>query len=216
MNDALQIQRIISAGFEENTFIARLEPRSDCVVVDPGLEPEKVIECLDRERLTPAAILNTHGHADHIGGNAALKERWPQCPLVIGHADAPKLTDAALNLSAAFGLGITSPPADVTVREGDTFSAAGFDWEVLAIPGHSIGHVVYLWRGHDPYIVFVGDVIFSGSVGRADFADGDYKQLVAGIQAKLYTLPDSTVLLPGHGPQTTVGCEKRTNPFVRG
>ena len=76
--------------------------------------------------------------------------------------------------------------------------------------------MVYLWRGHDPYIVFVGDVIFSGSVGRADFADGDYKQLVVGIQAKLYTLPDSTVLLPGHGPQTTVGCEKRTNPFVRG
>jgi hydroxyacylglutathione hydrolase len=216
VNDALQVAQIVSAGFEENTFVARLQPRSDCIIVDPGLEPQKTIDYLDQQRLTPAAILNTHGHADHIGGNAAILERWPQCRLAIGRADAAKLADSRLNLSANFGLDIVSPPPDVLVLDGDTFSAAGFDLEVLAIPGHSIGHVVYLWRGQDPYTVFVGDVIFSGSIGRHDFPDGDYTQLVAGIRAKLYTLPDSTVLLPGHGPATTVGREKRTNPFVRG
>jgi hydroxyacylglutathione hydrolase len=216
VKDVLQVQRIVSPGFEENTFVARLDSRSDCIVVDPGLEPQRTIEYLNKERLTPAAILNTHGHADHIGGNGALKERWPQCPLVIGQADAPKLVDADLNLSAAFGMDIVSPPPDKLVGDGVTLSAAGFDLEVLAIPGHSVGHVVYLWRGQDPHIVFVGDVIFAGSIGRTDFPDGNHEQLVAGILAKLYTLPDSTVLLPGHGPQTTVGREKRTNPFVRG
>jgi glyoxylase-like metal-dependent hydrolase (beta-lactamase superfamily II) len=216
VKDALQVAQIVSAGFEENTFVARLPPHSDCIIVDPGLEPEKTIDYLDQQHWTPAAILNTHGHADHIAGNGAIKDRWPQCRLVIGQADAPKLADPGLNLSAGFGLDIVSPPADVLVLDGDTFSAAGLDLEVLAIPGHSIGHVVYLWRGEDPYTVFVGDVIFSGSIGRYDFPDGDYRQLIAGIQAKLYTLPDSTVLLPGHGPPTTVGREKRTNPFVRG
>jgi glyoxylase-like metal-dependent hydrolase (beta-lactamase superfamily II) len=216
VKDALQIDRIVSAGFEENTFVARLQPRTDCLVVDPGLEPEKTLAYLDEHRLTPAAILNTHGHGDHIGGNGALKERWPQCPLVIGRADAPKLADPNLNLSAAFGFSIVSPPADIQVDQGSRFSAAGFDLEVLAIPGHSLGHVVYLWRGQEPYVVFVGDVIFLGSIGRTDFPDGDYDQLLAGIRAKLYTLPDATRLLPGHGPATTVGREKRTNPFVPG
>lgn len=216
MKDALQIDRIVSAGFEENTFVARLQPRTDCLVVDPGLEPQKTLAYLDEHRLTPAAILNTHGHGDHIGGNGALKERWPQCPLVIGRADAQKLVDPDLNLSAAFGFSVVSPAADMQVDQGSRFSAAGFDLEVLAIPGHSVGHVVYLWRGQEPYVVFVGDVIFFGSIGRTDFPDGDFNQLVAGIREKLYTLPDATRLLPGHGPATTVGREKRTNPFVPG
>jgi glyoxylase-like metal-dependent hydrolase (beta-lactamase superfamily II) len=216
VKDALQIDRIVSAGFEENTFVARLQPRTDCLVVDPGLEPQKTLAYLDEHRLTPAAILNTHGHGDHIGGNGALKERWPQCPLVIGRADAQKLVDPDLNLSAAFGFSVVSPAADMQVDQGSRFSAAGFDLEVLAIPGHSVGHVVYLWRGQEPYVVFVGDVIFFGSIGRTDFPDGDFNQLVAGIREKLYTLPDATRLLPGHGPATTVGREKRTNPFVPG
>jgi glyoxylase-like metal-dependent hydrolase (beta-lactamase superfamily II) len=214
VKDALQLARIVSAGFEENTFVARLQPRTDCLVVDPGLEPEKTAAYLDEHRLTPVAILNTHGHADHIGGNAVLKQRWPQCRLVIGRADAPKLADPRLNLSAGFGFSVVSPPPDLEVDEGDSFSAAGFDLEVRAIPGHSVGHMVYLWRGQEQYVVFVGDVIFSGSIGRTDFPDGDHAQLIAGIRAKLYTLPEGTLLLPGHGPPTTVGREKRTNPFV--
>jgi hydroxyacylglutathione hydrolase len=104
----------------------------------------------------------------------------------------------------------------VTVNDGDVYQAAGFELHVLAIPGHSAGHVVYVWRSHDPQIVFVGDVIFAGSVGRTDFPDGDFDALAAGIRAKLFTLPDDTVLYSGHGPATTVGVEKRENPFVGG
>lgn len=209
-----EIAQIVSVPFEENTFVAQLKDRKDCLVVDPGLEPEQIIRYLEEKGLVPAAILITHGHGDHIGGNAALKQRWPDCRIVIGHAEAPKLTDPDLNLSSAFGLGVVSPPADVLVRDGETFSAAGFELEVREIPGHSAGHVVYVWRGTEPAVVFVGDVIFSGSVGRTDFPDGDFKQLASGIRLKLFTLSEDTTLLSGHGPSTTVGREKRGNPFV--
>jgi glyoxylase-like metal-dependent hydrolase (beta-lactamase superfamily II) len=185
------------------------------LIIDPGLEPEKILAYLDRHGLVPAAILNTHGHADHVGGNAALKERWSDCPLVIGSGDAAKLTDPRLNLSASIGIELVSPAAEVTVKEGDTYSAAGFDLQVREIPGHTMGHVVFLWMEHDPPIAFVGDVVFSGSIGRTDFPDGNYEQLISGIHQKLFRLPDQTVLLSGHGPPTTVGHEKRTNPFAK-
>jgi glyoxylase-like metal-dependent hydrolase (beta-lactamase superfamily II) len=94
------------------------------------------------------------------------------------------------------------------------YSAAGIDLEVAHIPGHSSGHVVFIWRGARPIVVFGGDVLFAGSIGRTDFPDGSFEELAAGIHTKLFTLPDDTIVLPGHGPATTVGDEKRTNPFV--
>ncbi len=205
---------VVSAPFSENTYIAHLEGRQDCLVIDPGLEPDEIVRYLEEHELTPAAILITHGHSDHIAGNAYLKERYPDCPIVVSELDAPKLTDPALNLSAAFGVALYSPPGEVIVREGDTYSAAGFDLEVQAIPGHSIGHVVFIWRGAQPIVVFGGDVLFSGSIGRTDFPDGSFEQLEEGIHHKLFTLPDNTQILPGHGPATTIGAEKRGNPFV--
>jgi hydroxyacylglutathione hydrolase len=209
-----RLATIVSAAFQENCYVAQLAGRKDCLVVDPGLEPEKILAYLDEQGLVPAAILNTHGHADHIGGNAALKARFGDCPLVIGSGDAAKLTDPQRNLSATFGAGLVSPPADVTVREGDTYTAAGFDLQVREIPGHSAGHVVYLWMDHDPPVALVGDVIFAGGIGRYNFPDGNFRQLADGIHQKLFSLPEETVLLSGHGPETTVGRERRTNPFV--
>ncbi len=130
------------------------------------------------------------------------------------HPDEPKLTDAELNLSASFGVAVVSPPADTLLRDGDIYEAAGLQFEVRETPGHSIGHVVFIYRG-EPVHVFGGDVLFAGSVGRIDIPDGDFEALATGIRGKLYTLPDDTIVLPGHGPTTTIGREKRTNPFVR-
>jgi glyoxylase-like metal-dependent hydrolase (beta-lactamase superfamily II) len=208
------LAKVISLPFDENTYIANLPGRDDCIVFDPGFEPDAIFEYLEKHGLTPAAIVCTHGHADHIVGNSALKDRWPECPLVIGRGDAPKLTDPQLNLSAAFGASLVSPPADRTLDEPDQFEAAGLTLDVLAAPGHSAGHVVFLCRQTQPWHVFGGDVLFRGSVGRTDFPDGDFDALRASIHDKLFTLPDDTIVLPGHGPATTIGQEKRTNPFV--
>ncbi|HEX3872386.1 MAG TPA: MBL fold metallo-hydrolase [Pirellulales bacterium] len=214
MPETFRVETIVSPPFQENTYVANLADRSDCIVIDPGFDVETIVQYLEKQRLTPAAILNTHGHVDHIAGNRELKERWPLCPLVIGRGDAPKLTDSRLNMSAGYGLGVTSPEADVLLDEGQTYSAAGFDLETHEIPGHSVGHVVFIWRASQPMVVFGGDVLFAGSVGRCDFADGNFLVLAKGIHRHLFSLPDDTIVYSGHGPSTTIGEEKRTNPFV--
>lgn len=210
----LRLEVVVSELFSENTYLVHLDGRDDCLVIDPGFDAEKIIESLTRQRLTPAAILNTHGHPDHIAGNEALKRCWPNAPLVIGAGDAEKLTDPVKNLSRGFGMDVLSPPADLLVREGDQYSAAGFDLEVFECPGHSIGHIVFLWRGQSPWIVFGGDVLFKQSIGRTDIPDGSFEMLEKAIRTKLYVLPDDTIVFPGHGGDTTIGSEKRNNPFV--
>ena len=209
----LQIHTIVSQPFEENTYVVWQPPRADALVVDPGLQPELILEFLKEQGLRVTAIINTHGHADHIGGNADVKAAFPEAPLLIGHLDAIMLTDADGNLSAPFGMPITSPPADRLLREGDVVEEAGVRFEVLEIPGHSPGHIVLVHRG-TPCLVFGGDVLFRGSVGRSDFPGGSSKRLFEGIRGKLFTLPADTVVYPGHGPATNVGFEKKTNPFV--
>jgi hydroxyacylglutathione hydrolase len=210
----LKLGRIVSAPFDENTYIAHLTDRSDCVIFDPGFEPQAIIDYLEDHGLTPAAIVCTHGHSDHIAGNQAMKNRWPACPLIIGEGDAEKLTDPNLNLSAPFGVKLVSPPADHLLREGETFEAAGLQLEILEAPGHSIGHIVLVCRQTQPWYVFGGDVLFAGSIGRTDFPDGNFDDLQNAIHEKLFILPDDTIVLPGHGPETTIGREKRSNPFV--
>jgi len=209
----MQIHTIVSMPFAENTSLLWHNGRPEAVVVDPGMEPDAILEFLSERQLKVVAILNTHGHADHIAGNEAMKEAFPDAPLVIGVGDRAMLTNPILNLSRSYGFDIISPDADQTVAGGDRLSFAGIDFEVLDIPGHSPGHVVFVIR-NSPIVVIGGDVLFRGSIGRTDFPGGSFEQLAAGIRRNLYPLPDDTVIYPGHGPVTQVGYEKRNNAFV--
>ena len=212
---ALEIHTIVSMPFAENTYIVWVGGRKDALVIDPGLDPGAILAFLDERKLIAGAILNTHGHADHIAGNEAMKDRFPAAPLVIGVNETALLSDPELNLSAAFGLPITSPPADRTVTAGETIALAGLELEIREIPGHSPGHVVFIVRP-ERSTVFGGDVLFREGIGRTDFPGGSFETLETGIRRDLYTLGDDAVVYPGHGPTTTIGHEKRNNPFVSG
>jgi glyoxylase-like metal-dependent hydrolase (beta-lactamase superfamily II) len=214
MLSPLRVVTIVSRPFEENSYVVWREGRRDCIVFDPGFEPDLIFDAVSVNQLTPAAILNTHGHLDHIAGNAAMKERWPTCPLVIGIGETPKLSDPMQNLSGMIGDPLVSPPSDETVIDAQQYRAAGCEFLVREIPGHSSGHVVFISQSDAPMVVFGGDVLMAGGIGRTDFPDGDFGQLSSGIREKLYTLPDDTIVYPGHGEPTTIGCEKRTNPYV--
>jgi hydroxyacylglutathione hydrolase len=212
---SVQIVTIESAPFAENSYVLWQDGSSTAIVIDPGFEPEVILDVLTERELTLTAILCTHGHVDHIAGNATLKQHYPSAPIIIGHGDAPMLTDPMLNLSGVFGFDIVSPPADQTVRDGEQLTLAGLTWLVREIPGHSPGHVVYILQEVTPPWVLGGDVLFRGSIGRTDFPGGDYHALVTGIRRVLWPLPPDTVVYPGHGPTTTIGHEQRTNPFLK-
>jgi glyoxylase-like metal-dependent hydrolase (beta-lactamase superfamily II) len=207
------IKIIESAPFGQNCYVLWQGGRQDAIVVDPGFDSRAVLRLLESSDLRPAVILNTHGHVDHIAGNSALKRAYPAVPLLIGRNDADALGDAELNLSNWFGLPLTSPAADRLVDEGEWLELAGFKFEVREIPGHSPGSVVFLCRAESPSFAFGGDVLYQGGIGRTDLG-GSYEQLMAGIFAKLLDLPDDTIIYPGHGPASTIGHERRTNPFV--
>ena len=211
---AIQIHTIVSQPLAENSYVVWNDGSAEAFVIDPGLDPEAIRAFLAERGLTLAAIVCTHGHVDHIAGNADLKQHFPAAPIIIGTLDALFLTDPVVNMSAAYGFSIVSPPANRLVNDDDTLAVAGIEMDVRFIPGHSPGHVVYVIRDQKPVLVLGGDVLFRGSVGRTNFPGGSFETLKAGIEAKLWPLPPDTVVYPGHGPTTTVGHEKRTNPFV--
>ncbi len=209
-----RVEVIESAPFAENAYLLRRAGSIETIVVDPSFDVRSVLNGIASEGLNVIAILNTHGHSDHIAGNGRMLEAFPSAPLLIGRHDAQLLIDPDANLSAAFGFPVISPEANRLLDHGETLELAGFTFEVREIPGHSPGSVVFICRDFDPFFVIGGDVLFAGSVGRTDLAYGDGPLLLQGIKTKLFDLPDSTEVWPGHGPPTTIGRERQSNPFV--
>ena len=203
---------------DQNAYIINLEGSSECVVIDPGMADEELVSTLKSQQLKPVALLCTHGHYDHIKGVTALREAFPGVPTYIGVKDADKFGSPRLNLSRDFDEPTSFPDAEKTVSHGDVLSLAGLEFEVREAPGHTAGHVIYILREDLPYggvktMLFCGDVLFAGSVGRTDFYDGNTEKLINSIKTQILTLPDDTIVYSGHSKTTTVEREKIYNPY---
>lgn len=191
-----------------NCFILGCEETFESVVIDPGDEADKILLSLAELKLKVKYILNTHCHFDHVGGNRRMKE-VTGAEILIHSLDAPMLTHMG-EAASGFGLRIEeSPPPDRELAEGDVVSFGRIDLKVIHTPGHSPGGVSF-FAGDS---VFVGDTLFAGSIGRTDFPGGNYDTLIASVREKLFVLGDDVNVYCGHGPQTTIGQEKRFNPF---
>ena len=188
-------------------FIADASSRK-AAIIDPGASPENIEAIIEREKLIPVAIINTHGHYDHIGADAALKKKFG-IPLLIHRADAPFLTDSSLNGSCYMGVDITGVSADRLLDNGDTINVGALEFTVIHTPGHTPGGIC-LWTED---LLFTGDTLFCGSVGRCDLAGGDEDILNASLKI-LKTLPETLRILPGHGPECTLSKELRHNPYL--
>jgi hydroxyacylglutathione hydrolase len=207
----LRIRPFTAPPFGENTYLAWKDGAAEAVCVDPGNVIPDVLAFLDAEQLVIAAILLTHAHLDHVDGVAHLV-RSTGAPVYLHPADRP-LYDHVSRQAAQFGLSVEEPPPpDHTLTHGEALEIGGVEYRVRHVPGHSPGHV--LFHVEAARCAFVGDVVFQGSIGRTDLPGGDYAQLIAAIRDHVLTLPDDTHLLPGHGPATTVGHERTTNPFL--
>lgn len=196
--------------FGTNTYLVWEIKSREAILIDPGAPSKKILSYVDTNNITIKAIVNTHGHADHIGGNAYFHDSW-NVPVMIHAADAEKLTDPELNLSSFMGKAVISPAADRLLEEGDRIKLGKKELEVIYTPGHTKGGICLVFD----LLLFSGDTLFRGSIGRTDFPDGDYDTLINSIKNKLYKLPDQTMVLPGHMESTKIGLEKRENPFAR-
>jgi hydroxyacylglutathione hydrolase len=209
----MKINRLVLGEFETNCYITRNdEAATECLIIDTGLDVQALPAFLDRHKLTPAAVILTHGHIDHIAGVNTLRERYPLLEVYIHKLDAELLTDSVGNLSFMTGSDFSTDRPDCLVDEPDIIDQAGIKLRVIHTPGHTPGGICLYAEQHG--VVFVGDTLFADSVGRTDFPGGNMRQLIEGIKTKLLILPDDTVVYPGHGPVTTIGREKANNPFL--
>ena len=210
----MKIDCLVLGEHETNCYVLRSsDAAKDCLVVDPGLGSEVLIEFLREQQIAPAAVVLTHGHIDHIGGLEALRRSFPGIKVFIHALDAEMLGKPVANLSGMMGRAFTAEPADVCVEDGDCIEQAAVSLQVLHTPGHTPGGLCLYSSGEG--IVFTDDALFAESIGRTDFPGGSMSRLVRSIKEKLCTLPDETVVYPGHGPSTTIAREKAHNPFLQ-
>lgn len=208
----LSIQCLILGELMTNCYVLTVGDEW-CWVVDPGGSPEPLLEYLAKIDMKPERILLTHGHVDHIAGTAAVKAAYPDAVLTVPAADEYMLSSAAGNLSAAFGANLTAPPAEQTVEAGDELEMGPMVWLVLDTAGHTPGGVSYYCAEAETAIT--GDALFSESIGRTDIPGASEADLLKNIRENLLTLPDNVRVLPGHGPISHIGHERKYNPFLQ-
>ena len=209
-NARMLLHQFVTGPLETNTYLVADRDAGEALVIDPGGEPGEILAFLAKERLTCRLIVNTHGHFDHISGNRALKSATG-ASLLVHEGDLPMFNDAAAHARLFLMRAENSPPADLLLADGAEVQVGAVRLRVLHTPGHSPGGITLVAPG----VAFCGDLVFHGSVGRTDLPGGSERVLLDSIRRHIMTLPDDTVLYPGHGPDTTVGFEKKQNPFFR-
>ena len=218
------IEELTVTAFQQHTRILGCEKTKQAICIDPGDEAERIVEALDRRGLNLQAIALTHAHLDHVGGVAALKKLKPMAKINLhkgdefmytGLPEQPAWIGIPRSQWAALGFVFEPPPpVDEYWTDEQTYQVGELQFKVLHCPGHTPGHVV-LFEPNERK-VFVGDVLFAGSIGRTDLPGGSMPQLLESIKNKLRTLPDDVTVYSGHGPLTTIGEERLTNPFLTG
>jgi len=213
------IEQFPLGGFQTNCYVVRIPGEvgaagEPCWVIDPGEDPRRVIEHLRSAGLQPSHILLTHAHADHIAGLDAVTAAFPQAKVLLHSAEHPFLEDPQLNLSAFIGMPISVRGADGALADGDRIRLGSTEWRVLHTPGHSPGSVTLVCDAAGEALV--GDTLFAGSIGRVDFPTSNPSHMHRSLHEVLMTLPDTVRVHPGHGPSTTVGAERRSNPWLQG
>ncbi|MBU0477626.1 MBL fold metallo-hydrolase [bacterium] len=206
------IKKLVVGFLETNCYIIGCERTKKAFIVDPGAESSRIIEEVKKEHLNPEYIINTHGHGDHIGANENIKQEFEDLKILIHANDKDMLIDASKNLSADFAMNYVSPSADLVLNGGEIIEVGDLELEILFTPGHTPGGIsIFIRKGKT---VFTGDALFCGSVGRTDFPSGSGIDLIKGIKEKLMVLDSDVVIYPGHGPDSTIGKERESNPFL--
>lgn len=209
----MNIKTFILGDYQTNSYcLTANASATDCLIIDTGLQSEPLIDHLKKNNLKPVAAVFTHGHIDHIDGLGLLRANWPDIKVAIHKADAEMFEDGKLNLSVFSGVPFKTSPADIIIEDEGPQTFAGMEFHILHTPGHTPGGISLYSRKEG--VVFVGDALFAGSIGRTDFPGGDFNQLITNIKTKLLILPDETKVYSGHGPVTTIVKEKQTNPFL--